>query len=89
MFWSSTYVIAHEYANIGKRYVTLEDTLLGYVVNGMTWCGQKEDPGINFDACPTWDACGPEASKSFWSLGSKIVRILILRVMYAFGVHFA
>nr|KAG5694652.1 hypothetical protein BaRGS_003930 [Batillaria attramentaria] len=37
MFWSGVKDLAHEYAADGQRYVTLEDTLIGYLVDGLIW----------------------------------------------------
>ncbi|XP_050417319.1 ADP-ribosyl cyclase/cyclic ADP-ribose hydrolase [Patella vulgata] len=70
MFWSGTYNIAHEYADNGKRYVTLEDTLVGYLANQLSWCGSSSD-GANMTRCPSWADCPLEASESFWASASK------------------
>ncbi|XP_046341537.2 ADP-ribosyl cyclase/cyclic ADP-ribose hydrolase-like [Haliotis rufescens] len=71
MFWSGTYVIAHEYAQDSGRYVTLEDTLIGYLANSIVWCGSASDPsGMNSSRCPSWTDCPLEASESFWAAAS-------------------
>ncbi|XP_067670148.1 ADP-ribosyl cyclase/cyclic ADP-ribose hydrolase-like [Haliotis asinina] len=71
MFWSGTYVIAHEYAQDSGRYVTLEDTLIGYLANSIVWCGSASDPsGMNSSRCPSWTDCPLEASESFWASAS-------------------
>ncbi|XP_059170540.1 ADP-ribosyl cyclase/cyclic ADP-ribose hydrolase-like [Physella acuta] len=71
MFWSGVYNLAHRFANNGKRYVTLEDTLIGYLANSLTWCGTQKQPGLNFTRCPSWTDCPTEASESFWAGASK------------------
>lgn len=71
MFWSRVKDLVHEYAADGSRYVTLEDTLIGYMVDGLVWCGQSIDPGINYTRCPSWDDCPSEASEAFWAAASK------------------
>ncbi|KAL5004514.1 hypothetical protein ScPMuIL_017970 [Solemya velum] len=68
MFWSGTYQIAHQFAENGKRFVTLEDTLIGYIVNSVTWCG--DNAGINYMYCPPWYECA-EAGTAFWGSASS------------------
>ncbi|KAL3848225.1 hypothetical protein ACJMK2_019098 [Sinanodonta woodiana] len=69
LFWSGSYVISHEYAETSRRYFTLEDILIGYVVNNLTWCGQKKAPGIDYDTCP--QTCGKDADSAFWGKASS------------------
>lgn len=46
MFWSKTKDIVHDYTKKNKAcYETLEDTLLGSVVNDLTWCGKEGSKG--------------------------------------------
>ncbi|KAK7480475.1 hypothetical protein BaRGS_00028292 [Batillaria attramentaria] len=71
MFWSGVKDLAHEYAADGQRYVTLEDTLIGYLVDGLIWCGQGIEPGMNYTRCPSWTDCPLETSESFWASASK------------------
>lgn len=54
LLWSGCRELAHKYSDFQytKRLITLEDTLAGYLVNGLSWCGKKQPPGINYDACP-------------------------------------
>ncbi|RUS82164.1 hypothetical protein EGW08_010046 [Elysia chlorotica] len=67
LFWSGVFNLAHQYGDYGQRYVTLEDTLVGYLANSITWCGQSIDPGYNVTRCPNWDDCPLEAAESFWA----------------------
>lgn len=73
LFWSGTYKVAHVYSDSGDRYTTLEDTLAGYLVNGLTWCGKKTDPpssdGIDYDSCPDRSVC--DYTTPFWGLASE------------------
>ncbi|GFR96362.1 ADP-ribosyl cyclase/cyclic ADP-ribose hydrolase [Elysia marginata] len=71
LFWSSVFSLAHQYGDYGQRYVTLEDTLVGYLANSITWCGQSIEPGYNVTRCPAWDDCPLEAAESFWAGASK------------------
>lgn len=46
MFWSKTKDIVHDYTERNEAcFVTLEDTLLGSVVNDLTWCGKEGSTG--------------------------------------------
>lgn len=38
--------IVHDFSDSRERYWTLEDTLWGGIVNGMTWCGKDRDAPI-------------------------------------------
>ncbi|OWF44433.1 ADP-ribosyl cyclase/cyclic ADP-ribose hydrolase-like [Mizuhopecten yessoensis] len=71
MFWSGTYRVAHDYAESGKRFITLEDTLLGYIMNGLVWCGQTAPPGINYHSCPSFNGCPVAANTAFWGKASS------------------
>ncbi|XP_032229502.2 ADP-ribosyl cyclase/cyclic ADP-ribose hydrolase [Nematostella vectensis] len=67
MLWSGTKDWAHAYTHLFKRYVTLDDTLAGYTLNHVNWCGSEEWPGIDFKSCPY------ECSKqmAFWGNAAK------------------
>uniref|UniRef100_A0A0B6YAT0 Uncharacterized protein n=1 Tax=Arion vulgaris TaxID=1028688 RepID=A0A0B6YAT0_9EUPU len=67
MFWSGVYTLSHKFAENGVRFITLEDTMIGYLANSLTWCGQETAPGMNFTRCPDWADCSQEASESFWA----------------------
>ncbi|CAG5129998.1 unnamed protein product [Candidula unifasciata] len=67
MFWSGIFSLAHRYSENGARFITLEDTMIGYLANSLTWCGQESPPGINYSSCPDWSDCPTEASESFWA----------------------
>lgn len=87
LFWSGTYEVAHEYSNSGTRFVTLEDTLIGYLVNGLTWCGMMCDTcdGINYDECPDFPDLPRRSSHAFWggasstfaSMASGVARLML------------
>ncbi|XP_059170539.1 ADP-ribosyl cyclase/cyclic ADP-ribose hydrolase-like [Physella acuta] len=71
LFWSGVYALSHRFAENGIRYVTLEDTLIGYLANSLSWCGQEIAPGMNYSRCPSWEDCPSEASESFWAGASR------------------
>ncbi|KAJ7334516.1 hypothetical protein OS493_014839 [Desmophyllum pertusum] len=62
LFWSGTRELTHAYSNLYERFTTLEDTLAGFLMNGVRWCGSKKQPGIDFKACPY--ECSKQ--KYFW-----------------------
>ncbi|XP_033110330.1 ADP-ribosyl cyclase/cyclic ADP-ribose hydrolase-like [Anneissia japonica] len=66
LFWSGPFKIAHEYALFTERK-SLEDSLIGYMMNGVTFCGSTESPGFNFDMCPI---CSNSTSSIFWNKAS-------------------
>ncbi|KAK3602134.1 hypothetical protein CHS0354_003166 [Potamilus streckersoni] len=41
MFWGGVYDLVHRYSNRGQSKVTLEDTMPGYVIDNLTFCGDK------------------------------------------------
>ncbi|CAJ1082617.1 ADP-ribosyl cyclase/cyclic ADP-ribose hydrolase 1-like [Xyrichtys novacula] len=67
MFWSKTKDVAHEFTAKKHCFTTLEDTLLGSVLNDLTWCG-KEGSGETFTSgCPRWNDCDNNTVRSFWN----------------------
>lgn len=45
MFWSKTKDLVHDFTEKKDCFLTLEDTLLGSVVDGLTWCGKEGSSG--------------------------------------------
>ena len=45
MFWSKTKEIVHAFTEKRSCYVTLEDTLLGFLLDNLTWCGKSGSQG--------------------------------------------
>jgi len=67
LFWSGTGQgptndLAHRLADEGQNYVTLEDSLPGYMVNGLFWCGDGQS-GFN-------STCYCNATDGFWAQAS-------------------
>ena len=50
----------------------MEFVLVGYLINQLTFCGQEEHPGINYELCPDWGQCGFGAGPmdGFWKAAS-------------------
>ncbi|BFZ14809.1 hypothetical protein BsWGS_17848 [Bradybaena similaris] len=70
MFWEHTQEFTQRLANEGKRYVPIEDTLIGYVADNLIWCGQTSAPGINYTYCPAYRTCANESVFDFWVAAS-------------------
>uniref|UniRef100_H3D816 ADP-ribosyl cyclase/cyclic ADP-ribose hydrolase n=1 Tax=Tetraodon nigroviridis TaxID=99883 RepID=H3D816_TETNG len=70
MFWSKTKTVVHNYVNKNKGcFVTMEDTLLGSVLDDVDWCGQVGS-SETFEGCPEWNYCVNNPKRSFWTRGS-------------------
>ncbi len=53
----------------------MEESLPGFTINGLTWCGDPDSPsGIDYTTCQ-WesDACPRETSFRFWKTASREV----------------
>ncbi|XP_051020849.1 ADP-ribosyl cyclase/cyclic ADP-ribose hydrolase 1 [Acomys russatus] len=72
LFWSKSKDLAHQYTRVQGKMFTLEDTLLGYIADNLTWCGDPSTSDMNYDSCPQWNENCPNNSVSmFWDVISK------------------
>lgn len=72
LFWSKSSELAHQYTRVQQDLFTLEDTLLGYIANGLTWCGDEGSSEMNYDSCPRWrEQCINNTLSIFWDTASK------------------
>lgn len=70
MFWSKTNDVVHDFTKERGCFLTVEDTILGYLLNGLTWCG-KEGSSETFTAdCPGWSDCENNPVRSYWNRAS-------------------
>lgn len=53
MFWSKTKDLVHDFTEKKDCFLTLEDTLLGSVVNDLTWCGKEGSSGKTCQEIPS------------------------------------
>lgn len=67
MFWSKTKDVVHEFTDKRDCFVTLEDTLLGSVLDGLTWCGKEGSSETFTTDCPGWTDCENNTVRSFWN----------------------
>ncbi|KAM4052194.1 ADP-ribosyl cyclase/cyclic ADP-ribose hydrolase 1-like isoform 2-T2 [Anomaloglossus baeobatrachus] len=70
LLWSRTNDLVHRYTKATENFITLEDTFLGFVFNGLMWCGKTFRPGMNFKCCPAWNECDHNSILSFWKMAS-------------------
>eukprot|EP00794_Sanderia_malayensis_P016044 gene16044-17666_t len=54
LLWTGCRELAQKMSDFkySRRFTTLEDTLAGYLFTGLSWCGSKDPPGINYNSCP-------------------------------------
>uniref|UniRef100_A0A8D1JIF4 ADP-ribosyl cyclase/cyclic ADP-ribose hydrolase 1 n=1 Tax=Sus scrofa TaxID=9823 RepID=A0A8D1JIF4_PIG len=73
VFWSKTKELAHQYTKTQKGLFTLENTLLGYIADDLSWCGKVGSSEINLESCPDRRNCNSNFVSVFWNLLSKRV----------------
>ncbi|XP_068799438.1 ADP-ribosyl cyclase/cyclic ADP-ribose hydrolase 1 isoform X3 [Struthio camelus] len=72
LFWSKTNDLVHRYTKSNHNFLTLEDTLLGYMADRVSWCGDPSFPGINYESCPKRSECESNPNSVFWKMASKM-----------------
>lgn len=70
LLWSRTNYLVHRYTKATETFITLEDTFLGFLFNGLMWCGKTLRPGMNLKSCPAWNECDNNSIFSFWKMAS-------------------
>ncbi|KAG3276877.1 ADP-ribosyl cyclase/cyclic ADP-ribose hydrolase 1 [Ictidomys tridecemlineatus] len=72
LFWSKLKDLAHQYTGVQQELVTLEDTLLGYMADRLTWCGDPSTSDLNYQSCPHWrNDCSNNPGSVFWKAISQ------------------
>ncbi|KAM9712273.1 ADP-ribosyl cyclase/cyclic ADP-ribose hydrolase 1-like isoform 2-T2 [Menidia menidia] len=66
MFWSKTKDVVHDFTGKTDCFVTVEDSLLGSVLDGLTWCGKEGSSETLTTGCPDWNKCPNNTVSSFW-----------------------
>ncbi|KAM9712264.1 ADP-ribosyl cyclase/cyclic ADP-ribose hydrolase 1-like isoform 2-T2 [Menidia menidia] len=66
MFWSKTKDVVHDFTKRTDCFVTVEDSLLGSVLDGLTWCGKEGSSETLTTGCPDWNTCPNNSVSSFW-----------------------
>ncbi|NWI89710.1 BST1 hydrolase, partial [Pitta sordida] len=70
LFWENNQLLVNSLADRGRRYMALGDTLFGFVVDFLNWCGQANSSGLDYESCPTTVECENNAVESFWRMAS-------------------
>ncbi|CAG5896133.1 unnamed protein product [Menidia menidia] len=73
MFWSKTKDVVHDFTKRTDCFVTVEDSLLGSVLDGLTWCGKEGSSETLTTGCPDWNECPNNTVSSFWKRISTAV----------------
>ncbi|XP_054580067.1 ADP-ribosyl cyclase/cyclic ADP-ribose hydrolase 1 [Eptesicus fuscus] len=72
VFWSKSNQLAHLYTRVRQDMFTLEDTLMGYIADGLYWCGDAGSSEVNYQSCPNWRKdCINNPMSVFWDTVSK------------------
>ncbi|KAM4544259.1 ADP-ribosyl cyclase/cyclic ADP-ribose hydrolase 1-like [Fundulus diaphanus] len=67
MFWSKTKDVVHDVTRKNNCFKTVEDVLLGSVLDKQVWCGKKGSNEIFTTGCPGWTECEKNPVRSFWN----------------------
>ncbi|ELW68965.1 ADP-ribosyl cyclase 1 [Tupaia chinensis] len=85
LLWSKTNVLAHQYSRVQGDMLTLEDTLLGYLADGLMWCGDASSSEINYKSCPDWRKdCSNNPQSVFWKTISQSLSIVLSGQLWSF-----
>ncbi|XP_027860302.1 ADP-ribosyl cyclase/cyclic ADP-ribose hydrolase 1-like [Xiphophorus couchianus] len=66
LFWSKTKDVVQDFSRKKDCFQTVEETLLGSVLNSLTWCGKKGSNETLTTDCPGWLDCENNPPRSFW-----------------------
>ncbi|NXH10081.1 BST1 hydrolase, partial [Bucco capensis] len=70
LFWENNHLLVNSFADRGRRYMSLADTLFGFLGDFLNWCGQSNSPELDYESCPTAEDCENNAVDSFWRMAS-------------------
>ncbi|XP_070709274.1 ADP-ribosyl cyclase/cyclic ADP-ribose hydrolase 1-like isoform X2 [Pempheris klunzingeri] len=70
MFWSKTKDMVQDFTKKKNCFVRLEDSPLGYMLDGLTWCGKEGSSETLTEGCPRWTKCENNPVRSFWRRAS-------------------
>ncbi|XP_010575112.1 PREDICTED: ADP-ribosyl cyclase/cyclic ADP-ribose hydrolase 2 isoform X2 [Haliaeetus leucocephalus] len=78
LFWENNQLLVKSFADRGRRYMSLGDTLFGFFGDFLNWCGQANSAekitclptGLDYESCPTMEECENNAVDSFWRMAS-------------------
>lgn len=70
IFWSGVYDFVTRYSNGGRKRTSISDTLTGYMVDGLTFCGSTTSVDGNEANLTACIRCPQSAYSAFWSPAS-------------------
>ncbi|XP_021167201.2 ADP-ribosyl cyclase/cyclic ADP-ribose hydrolase 1 [Fundulus heteroclitus] len=70
MFWSGANYVAHNFTKKNHCFKTMEDFMLGSVLNDQKWCGKKGSNETYNTGCPNGTACDKYPVDFFWRRSS-------------------
>ncbi|XP_065144032.1 ADP-ribosyl cyclase/cyclic ADP-ribose hydrolase 1-like isoform X2 [Paramisgurnus dabryanus] len=70
LFWSGTKEMVFAFTKDRDCLMTLEETLLGSMFNGLTWCSNNGSKETFTTGCPVWTKCVNNPVRSFWNRAS-------------------
>ncbi|XP_074653131.1 ADP-ribosyl cyclase/cyclic ADP-ribose hydrolase-like [Tubulanus polymorphus] len=72
LLWEKVYPLVTKYADLGKRFVTLDSTLAGYMASSLVFCGNSNTAdGLDYGKCPGYRDCPDNAFSAYWKEVSK------------------
>ncbi|NXO03514.1 BST1 hydrolase, partial [Rhinopomastus cyanomelas] len=70
LFWENNQLLVNSFAGRGRRYMSVADTLFGFLGDFLNWCGQEDSTELDYESCPTTEECENNAVESFWRMAS-------------------
>lgn len=83
LFWSKTKDIVHDFTEKRNCYLTMENTLLGSILDELTWCGRNNSQETLTSGCPGWSDCENNPVRSFWNKASAALAASACGEVYA------
>ncbi|NXX76307.1 BST1 hydrolase, partial [Urocolius indicus] len=85
LFWENNQLLVNSFSNRGRRYMAVGDTLFGFFVDFLNWCGKADSAELDYESCPTTEECENNAVESFWRIasityaqqGSGVIHVLL------------
>ncbi|XP_035271141.1 ADP-ribosyl cyclase/cyclic ADP-ribose hydrolase 2-like isoform X2 [Anguilla anguilla] len=71
LFWEKNKQLVHSYSDTGRRMMPLGETLIGWLGDDLTWCGNSSGEGLDSVSCPTTAECENNPVESFWRIASS------------------
>ncbi|XP_073720030.1 ADP-ribosyl cyclase/cyclic ADP-ribose hydrolase 1 [Misgurnus anguillicaudatus] len=70
LFWSGTKEMVFAFAKDRDCLMTIEESLMGYMFDGLHWCSNNGSKETFTTGCPNWTECVNNPERSFWNRAS-------------------